>query len=101
MSWLKNEIDRVSIPLRNREPSMTRTCLSPALLAAAMTASFASTAQEVPQHAPAEACAAIESDAARLTCYDHAFGRSARDTQAAVKKATAAASSATAATAKA
>ena len=62
---------------------MTRTCLSPALLAAAMTASFASTAQEVPQHAPAEACAAIESDAARLTCYDHAFGRSARDTQAA------------------
>ena len=53
------------------------------MLAAAMTASFSSTAQEVRQHASAEACAAIESDIARLACYDTAFERSARDTQAA------------------
>ena len=62
---------------------MIRTSLRPALLAAAMTASFASPAQEVRQHASAQACAAIESDVARLACYDTAFERSASDTRAA------------------
>ncbi len=57
--------------------------LRPALLAVAMTTSFASIAQETQQRANAEACAAIESDVARLACYDHAFERPATDTQAA------------------
>ena len=62
---------------------MIRTCLRPALLAATMTACCAAAAQESQPRVTAEACAAIETDASRLACYDTAFGRSASDTQAA------------------
>ena len=62
---------------------MIRTCLRPAFLAATMTACCNAAAQEAQPRVTAEACAAIETDASRLACYDTAFGRSARDTQAA------------------
>ncbi len=45
--------------------------------------SYASMAQQAPDPATPEACLAIETDAARLACYDAALGRAAKDTEAA------------------
>ncbi len=44
---------------------------------------FAHAQEGQPTHASPDACTAIESDSARLACYDTALGRGARDTQAA------------------
>ena len=62
---------------------MIRNRLQFSLLASAMFASSAATAQTVPAPATPEACLAIETDATRLACYDQALGRTASDTQAA------------------
>ena len=62
---------------------MIRNRLQFSLLASAMFASSATTAQTVPAPATPEACLAIETDATRLACYDQALGRTASDTQAA------------------
>lgn len=54
----------------------------PLTIACVLAISGMAQAQESqPQPATPEACLAVESDAARLTCYDNAFGRSVQTTQ--------------------
>lgn len=64
-------------------PSRTFVVPPPLALALALAFPGFAKAQEVSSPASPDACTAIESDSARLACYDAALGRGARDTRAA------------------
>lgn len=67
--------------------------LPPSLLVIAFTCAFSVAAQETSQPTRGQACIAVENDAARLACFDSAFGRTPHDTHAADAEAMAARSS--------